>query len=127
MPTTKKKKTTKAASKTKDEAKKEKKEKKPVAKKKAAVRAKVVRTEKKSVIESFRTHTGDTGSPQVQVAILSDRINSLTDHLKDHPKDNHSRRGLIMMVGKRRKLLNYLQSKDKEAYTALLEKLDIGK
>lgn len=72
-------------------------------------------------------HPKDTGSHQVQVAILTERINQLAKHLEGHPKDNHSRRGLLIMVGKRRKLLNYLKSVNKKAYEELLEKLDLRK
>lgn len=83
--------------------------------------------EKTAVIEANRTHENDTGSPEVQVAILTKRINDLTEHLKTHKKDHHSRRGLLKMVGKRRNLLNYLKSKDIERYRALIEKLGIRK
>lgn len=83
--------------------------------------------EKSAVIEANRTHETDTGSPEVQVAILTKRINDLTEHLKVHKKDHHSRRGLLKMVGKRRNLLNYLKSKDIERYRALIEKLGIRK
>ena len=82
---------------------------------------------KTSVIEANRTHETDTGSPEVQVAILTARIQELTEHLKQHPKDNHSRRGLLKMVGKRRNLLDYLQKKDIERYRALIAKLGIRK
>ncbi len=83
--------------------------------------------QKNTVIENNRTHGTDTGSPEVQVAILTERINQLTEHLKVHHKDNHSRRGLLKMVGKRRKLLNYLTAKDVERYRALIAKLGIRK
>ncbi len=83
--------------------------------------------EKTAVIEANRTHENDTGSPEVQVAILTKRINDLTEHLKTHKKDHHSRRGLLKMVGKRRNLLNYLKSKDIERYRVLIEKLGIRK
>ena len=83
--------------------------------------------EKTAVIEANRTHETDTGSPEVQIAILTKRINDLTEHLKVHKKDHHSRRGLLMMVGKRRNLLNYLKSKDIERYRATIEKLGIRK
>lgn len=83
--------------------------------------------EKTAVIEANRTHETDTGSPEVQVAILTKRINDLTEHLKVHKKDHHSRRGLLKMVGKRRNLLNYLKSKDVERYRTLIEKLGIRK
>ena len=88
----------------------------------------MIRKEKKTeVIEQNRTHEKDTGSPEVQVAILTARINELTEHLKVHPKDNHSRRGLLKMVGQRRKMLNYLQKKDIERYRAIIKKLGIRK
>jgi small subunit ribosomal protein S15 len=82
---------------------------------------------KKSLIEQFRTHDGDTGSPEVQIALLSERINSLTDHFKTHRKDHHSRRGLLMLIGKRRGLLEYLRKKDPERYRVLTEKLGLRK
>ena len=80
---------------------------------------------KTGVIETHRRHDTDTGSPQVQVAILTERINSLTEHLKEHKHDHHSRRGLLMMVGRRRRLLNYLQRVDLDGYRALIEKLGL--
>lgn len=83
--------------------------------------------DKASVIEANKTHASDTGSPEVQVAILTARINELTEHLKIHKKDNHSRRGLLKMVGKRRSLLNYLAKKDIERYRAIIAKLGIRK
>jgi len=83
--------------------------------------------EKNAVIEANRTHETDTGSPEVQVAILTARIQQLTEHLKVHKKDNHSRRGLLKMVGQRRSLLDYLQRKDVERYRALIAKLGIRK
>ena len=83
--------------------------------------------EKTAVIEANRTHENDTGSPEVQVAILTARIQQLTEHLKVHKHDNHSRRGLLKMVGKRRKLLDYLAKKDIERYRALIAKLGIRK
>ena len=83
--------------------------------------------EKTAVIEANRTHETDTGSPEVQIAILTKRINDLTEHLKVHKKDHHSRRGLLKMVGKRRNLLNYLKSKDIERFRATIEKLGIRK
>jgi small subunit ribosomal protein S15 len=83
-------------------------------------------TEAKSdIISTHRTHETDTGSPEVQVALLTARINYLTEHLKAHKKDHHSRRGLLMMVGQRRRLLNYLSSKDIERYRALVSKLGL--
>jgi small subunit ribosomal protein S15 len=82
---------------------------------------------KKGLIEQFKTHDGDTGSPEVQIALLSERINGLTDHFKTHKKDHHSRRGLLMLIGKRRGLLEYLRKKNTERYWALTERLGIRK
>ena len=88
----------------------------------------MIQKEKKTqVILDNATHEGDTGSPEVQVAILTARINELTDHLRVHKHDNHSRRGLLMMVGKRRKMLDYLANKDINRYRALIAKLGIRK
>ena len=83
--------------------------------------------EKTAVIAEYATHEGDTGSPEVQVALLTKRINDLTGHLKEHKKDHHSRRGLLMMVGHRRNLLTYLQNSDVERYRALIARLGIRK
>ena len=83
--------------------------------------------QKTSIIEANRTHPTDTGSPEVQVAILTERITQLTAHLKEHPHDNHSRRGLLKMVGKRRGLLNYLKEVDIERYRAIIASLGIRK
>ena len=83
--------------------------------------------EKTAVIEANRTHDTDTGSPEVQIAILTARIRELTEHLNVHKKDNHSRRGLLKMVGKRRRLLDYLAKKDIERYRAIIAKLGIRK
>lgn len=83
--------------------------------------------EKTEIIQKYAIHEGDTGSPEVQIAVLTQRINSLTEHLKIHKKDHHSRRGLLKMVGRRRNLLNYLQKKDVERYRAIIEKLNIRK
>lgn len=80
---------------------------------------------KNNIISTHRTHDNDTGSPEVQVALLTARINYLTEHLKEHKKDHHSRRGLLMMVGQRRRLLNYLSSKDIERYRGLVSKLGL--
>jgi small subunit ribosomal protein S15 len=80
---------------------------------------------KLSVIEEYKTHEGDTGSPEVQVALLTFRINNLTEHLKTHKKDHHSRRGLLKMVGKRRRLLDYLKKTDIERYRSLIERLGL--
>ena len=82
---------------------------------------------KTQVIADNATHEGDTGSPEVQIAILTARINELTEHLKIHTHDNHSRRGLYKMIGKRRKLLDYLMDKDIERYRAIIAKLGIRK
>jgi len=80
---------------------------------------------KKEIIDSFKKHDSDTGSPEVQIAILTYRINELNSHLKDHKKDHHSRRGLLKMVGQRRNLLNYLKNKDITRYRELIEKLGL--
>jgi len=85
------------------------------------------RTEKKKVIKDYAVHPKDTGSPQVQIAILTERIKQLSGHLEEHSKDNHSRRGLLMMVGKRRKLLNYLKLNEKALYDELMGKLELNK
>lgn len=82
---------------------------------------------KRSLIEEYKTHENDTGSPEVQIAILTERINNLTEHLKVHKKDHHSRRGLLKMVGKRRALLNYLRARDFERYRTLIERLGLRK
>ncbi|HHV42238.1 MAG TPA: 30S ribosomal protein S15 [Clostridiaceae bacterium] len=82
---------------------------------------------KSMIMETYATHENDTGSPEVQIAILTHRINKLTKHLKDHENDHHSRRGLLMMVGKRRGLLDYLASKDIERYRQLIAKLKLRK
>ena len=87
----------------------------------------MLKEEKDAIIKEYATPEGDTGSPEVQVAILTKRINDLTEHLKDHMKDHHSRRGLLKMVGKRRNLLNYLQKIDIERYRALIARLGIRK
>lgn len=80
---------------------------------------------KNDVISQYATHPGDTGSPEVQVAVLSQRIKDLTEHLKEHKHDHHSRRGLLLMVGQRRRLLGYLQKVDINRYRALIERLGI--
>lgn len=82
---------------------------------------------KKKIIEEFKTHEGDTGSPEVQVAILSERIKNVSDHLKEHPQDVHSRRGLLSMVNKRRRLLFYLMKKENERYKSVISKLGLPK
>ena len=83
--------------------------------------------QKTAIIDANRTHETDTGSPEVQIAILTARIQELTEHLKIHKHDNHSRRGLLKMVGKRRKMLDYLAKKDVERYRAIIAKLGIRK
>ena len=83
--------------------------------------------EKTAIIAEYALHEGDTGSPEVQIALLTKRINDLTEHLKIHKKDHHSRRGLLMMVGDRRNLLTYLQNNDIERYRALIVRLGIRK
>ena len=83
--------------------------------------------EKQAIIAEYAIHEGDTGSPEVQIAILTFRINSLTEHLKSNKKDHHSRRGLLKMVGHRRNLLGYLQKVDIERYRAIIEKLNLRK
>ena len=80
---------------------------------------------KQEIIKEHGRHEGDTGSPEVQIALLSERISSLTEHLKMHKKDHHSRRGLLMMVGRRRGLLNYLADQDIERYRAIVKKLGL--
>jgi len=80
---------------------------------------------KTALIEEYGTHKGDTGSPEVQVAILTERITNLTEHLKSHNKDFHSRRGLLVMVGQRRRLLDYVKSKDKARYDTLIQRLGL--
>lgn len=82
---------------------------------------------KSEIIGSYRTHDSDTGSPEVQVAILSERISYLTEHFKIHAKDHHSRRGLLKLVGQRRRLLDYLKGKDTERYADLIKRLGIRK
>jgi small subunit ribosomal protein S15 len=84
-------------------------------------------TQKRGIIDRFRQHESDTGSPEVQVAILSERITYLTNHFKTHAKDHHSRRGLIKLVGQRRRLLNYLKNKDIDRYRTLIEQLGLRK
>ncbi|HVO11530.1 MAG TPA: 30S ribosomal protein S15 [Vicinamibacteria bacterium] len=83
--------------------------------------------QKSGVISGYRTHETDTGSPEVQVALLSERISYLTEHFKSHPKDHHSRRGLLQLVGQRRRLLEYLRGKDATRYRVLIGKLGIRK
>lgn len=85
------------------------------------------RDRKSGIIGTYKTHDDDTGSPEVQVALLSERINYLTEHFKIHAKDHHSRRGLLKLVGQRRRLLDYLKSKDSERYADLIKRLGIRK
>jgi small subunit ribosomal protein S15 len=87
----------------------------------------ISKEKKTAIMQEYARSEGDTGSPEVQIAVLSARIAELTEHLKQHPKDNHSRRGMFKMVGQRRGLLNYLKDKDIERYRALIEKLGIRK
>ncbi len=87
----------------------------------------MLKDQKTAIIEANRTHESDTGSPEVQIAILTERINQLTEHLKVHAQDNPSRRGLYKMIGKRRSLLDYLMKKDIERYRAIIAKLGIRK
>ena len=81
--------------------------------------------QKKTILDEYGTHTGDTGSPEAQVALLTKRISDLTEHLKQHKHDHHSRRGLLLMVGRRRRLLKYLASVDVQRYRALIERLGL--
>ncbi len=87
----------------------------------------MLKEEKQAIIKEFAIHEGDTGSPEVQIAVLTKRINDLNEHLKSHKKDNHSRRGLLKMVGQRRGLLQYLTKVDIERYRAIVEKLGLRK
>ena len=87
----------------------------------------ITKEEKQKIIEEYAIHEGDTGSPEVQIAVLTKRINDLTEHLKEHKKDHHSRRGLLKMVGHRRNLLNYLQNKDIERYRSIVARLGLRK
>ena len=85
------------------------------------------KAQKTEVVSGYRIHATDTGSPEVQAALLSERISYLTEHFKSHPKDHHSRRGLLQLVGQRRRLLEYLKGKDRERYSVLIGKLGIRK
>lgn len=87
----------------------------------------LTRERKTELVGAYQTHHADTGSPEVQIALLSERINYLTDHFKVHAKDHHSRRGLLKMVGQRRRLLDYLKSKDVNRYRVVIDKLGIRK
>ena len=82
---------------------------------------------KAEIVEKFKTHEGDTGSPEVQVALLTERINGLTEHFKSHKKDHHSRRGLLLLVSKRKRLLSYLKGRSVERYRALIKELGLRK
>ena len=94
---------------------------------KGRVNTMITKEQKTDIIEANKTHEGDTGSPEVQIAILTERINQLTEHLKVHKKDNHSRMGLFKMIGKRRRLLDYVAKNDIERYRAIIAKLGIRK
>ena len=83
------------------------------------------KTEKDGIIQNYQAHETDTGSPEVQIALLTQRINDLTEHLRAHPKDHYSRRGLLKLVGRRRRFLNYLQKNDLEGYRALIKELGL--
>ena len=87
----------------------------------------ILKEEKNKIITEYATHEGDTGSPEVQIAVLTSRINTLTKHMQQNPKDFHSNRGLLKMVGHRRNLLNYLKKKDIERYRAIIAKLGLRK
>jgi len=87
----------------------------------------LMKDKKDEIIDHFRVHAKDTGSPSVQIALLSEKINYLTDHLKAHNKDYHSRRGLLMMIGKRRRLLSYLKKQDPQKYEDTIKKLNLRK
>lgn len=87
----------------------------------------ITKEKKTAIINEYARKPGDTGSPEVQIAVLTARIRELTDHLKEHPKDHHSRRGMLKMIGQRRGLLDYLKRKDLEGYRALIAKLGIRK
>ena len=87
----------------------------------------VAANRKQELIKEYATLDGDTGSPEVQVAILTERINNLTEHFKSHKKDHHSRRGLLILVGRRRRLLDYLKKKDTQRYSTLIERLKLRK
>jgi len=87
----------------------------------------LIKTKKNEIIENFKTHPKDTGSPAVQIALLTERITSLTDHFKAHKKDFHSRRGLLKMIGQRRRLLAYIQKTDPKVYQQTIDKLNLRK
>ena len=85
----------------------------------------VTKEQKRGIIENHRVHDRDTGSPEIQVALLTERINQLTEHFKVHKKDHHSRRGLLILVGRRRKLLNYIKNKDINRYRSIIKELNL--
>ena len=85
----------------------------------------MTQAEKTAIMQEYAIHEGDTGSPEVQIAVLTKRIRDLTEHLKEHPKDHHSRRGLLKMVSQRRSLLDYLKNKDEQRYKTLIERLGL--
>ena len=85
----------------------------------------LVKEKKTEILSEFKQHEGDTGSPEVQIALLTARINQLTEHIKEHKKDHHSRRGLLLMVGQRRRLLNYLSNKEINSYREIVSKLGL--
>jgi len=87
----------------------------------------MLKEKKQEIIDKFKVHEGDTGSTEVQVAILTSRINTLNEHLKSNPKDHHSRRGLVMLVGKRKRLIEYLKNKDLSRYKKLIKELGLRK
>jgi small subunit ribosomal protein S15 len=87
----------------------------------------LTKNRKTEIIQTFETHQGDTGSPEVQIALLSERITYLTEHFKTHAKDHHSRRGLLMLVGQRRRLLDYVKKKDPARYASIIQRLGIRK
>jgi small subunit ribosomal protein S15 len=87
----------------------------------------ITEEKKQEIIENYRLHEKDTGSPEVQIAILSERINNLTEHFKTHKKDHHSRRGLLKLVGQRRRLLNYLKDNELERYSQVVSRLGLRK
>jgi small subunit ribosomal protein S15 len=87
----------------------------------------IVKGKKQEIISEFKQHETDTGSPEVQIALLSERIDNLTEHFKNHKKDHHSRRGLLLLINKRRKLLTYLKNTDDEKYKGLIKKLGLRK
>ncbi|MDD4898973.1 MAG: 30S ribosomal protein S15 [Candidatus Omnitrophica bacterium] len=87
----------------------------------------LVKDKKKTIIESFKVHSRDTGSADVQIALITERINALASHFKDHKKDHHSRRGLLSLVGRRRRLLGFIKKKDSKKYEEIIEKLGLRK